>query len=272
MFNKNPLCLICALLLTGCGGGSSTSVSPPGPTPVADESAAMRTAQMVNPSAYIPSQCYTKTEDAQGKVHNPCFSCHISSQEPNYVNDADVQSAYSFPTPALQNPWSNLFKDRSAQLAAIDDASILSYVRQDNYQNADGSIKLADALRSVPKAWDADHNGQWDGFVPDVYFKFDQEGFDHDRAGGYTGWRAFAYFPFLGTFWPTNGSTDDVMIRLGKTFQQTEAGEFNLVVYKTNLAIVEALMTRRDVVIEATEEETLGVDLDKNGSLRCSRA
>ncbi len=266
MRNNTYFWSLSILLLAGCGGGSGSGALTAPSEPDLDASIAMRTAQMVNPSAYIPSQCYTKTEDAEGKAHNPCFSCHISSQEPNYVDDADLQTAYSFRTPALQNPWSNLFKDRSAEIAAIDDASILGYVRQDNYQNADGSIKLADALRSVPAAWDADNNGQWDGFVPDVYFKFDQEGFDHDLKGNYTGWRAFAYFPFLGTFWPTNGSTDDVMIRLAKAFQQTESGVFSTTIYKTNLAIVEALMTRRDVVIESTDEKVLGVDLDKNGN------
>jgi hypothetical protein len=38
-------------------------------------------------------------------------------------------------------------------------------------------------------------------------------------------------------------------------------------VYKTNLAIVEAIITRRDVSIDATDEKALGVDLDKNGKL-----
>ena len=50
-----------------------------------------------NQAANIPSQCYTKTEDADGKVHNPCFNCHISSTEPNYLDDWDLQKSYAFP-------------------------------------------------------------------------------------------------------------------------------------------------------------------------------
>ncbi|MEW6765960.1 MAG: hypothetical protein AB1344_09265 [Pseudomonadota bacterium] len=258
---KPMLALTLGALVSACSSGSSTN------TPAEDASVLMRTGQLVNPAAYIPSQCYTKTEDAQGKVHNPCYSCHIPSTAPNYLDDGDLQLAYTFPTPALENHWTNLFKDRSAEFAKISDDAILSYVRQDNYLNADGSIKIAEKLTKVPAAWDADNNGRWDGFVPDLYMRFDQEGFDHDLTGAHTGWRAFAYYPFLGTFWPTNGSTDDVLIRLSAPFRETESGSFNLVVYKTNLAIVEAMITRRDVAIEATDEQALGVDLDKSGSL-----
>ena len=60
------------------------------------------------------------------------------------------------------------------------------------------------------------------------YFNFDNEGFDKDLKNNYTGWRAFAYYPFLGTFWPTNGSTDDVLIRLPETFWKDKNGNFNL--------------------------------------------
>lgn len=253
-----------SVMLVACGGGNTPEDQQ---APQEDASVLMRTGQLVNPAAYIPSQCYTKTEDTQGKVHNPCYSCHIPSTTPNYLDDGDLQLAYSFPEPALENRWSNLFKDRSEQFARISDDAILTYVRQDNYLNADGSIRIAERLGKVPAAWDADNNGQWDGYVPDLYMQFDQEGFDHDLTGAYTGWRAFAYYPFLGTFWPTNGSTDDVLIRLSAPFREKESGAFDIVVYKTNLAIVEAMITRRDVAIEATDEQAMGVDLDKDGSL-----
>ncbi|MEA3371959.1 MAG: hypothetical protein U9Q40_11525, partial [Campylobacterota bacterium] len=44
-----------------------------------------------NSAAYVTSQCYTKTEeDDSSIVHNPCFSCHINSTEPNYIDDAEL--------------------------------------------------------------------------------------------------------------------------------------------------------------------------------------
>lgn len=263
--NRNAI-LIAALVTVGtvilvaCGSGGTAQGN-------ADASVAMRTGYLTNPAPYIPSQCYTKTEDGNGGVHNPCYACHIESLAPNYINDADVQLQYSLPTPALTNHWTNLFKDRSAAFAAIGDDAILAYLRASNYLNADGSIKLVDRLANVPAAWDADNDGKWNGYVPDLYLRIDDAGFDHDVAGNHTGWRAFAYYPFLGTFWPTNGSTDDVLIRLAATFRQNEAGSFDLTVYQTNLAIVEALIRRQDVTIDATDETTLNVDLDKDGTL-----
>jgi hypothetical protein len=102
--------------------------------------------------------------------------------------------------------------------------------------------------------------------MPDAYFRFDDEGFDLDPEGHLTGWRAFGYYPFVGTFWPTNGSTDDVFIRLAASFQRNLAGEFDRAVYKTNLAIVESLIRRRDIAIEPVDEAALGgVDLDRDG-------
>jgi len=205
-----------------------------------------------NEAAYIPPQCYTKTIDSQNRVYNPCFTCHQDSTAPNYNNDADLQQSYAFPEYALINHWTNLFKDRSQEVAAISDAEILAYIRTDNYK------LLIDKLSN---------NAQWDGFVPDCYFNFDAEGFDRDTVGNYTGWRAFAYYPFPGTFWPTNGSTDDVLIRLSPEFQQNDSGEFDLQIYKLNLAIVEALIKRQDVAIFPVDERQYGVDLDKNGQL-----
>ena len=250
-----------ALAACGSSGDSSTEST------TQSASAQMRTGSLTNPAPYIPSQCYTVTKDASGGIHNPCYACHITSVAPNYANDANVQLAYSFPTPALTNHWSNLFKDRSAAFAKLGDDEVMSYVRQSNYFNGDGSIKLVKQLKNVPAAWDADNDGKWSGFVPDLYLRIDDDGFDHDTQGAYTGWRAFAYFPFLGTFWPTNGSTDDVLIRLASAFRNNESGSFDLSVYKTNLAIVEAMILRHDVTIDATDETVLKVDLDRNGSL-----
>lgn len=220
-----------------------------------------------NKTAYIPPQCYTKTRDASGALHNPCYVCHTQSRRPNFINDQDLQQAYLFPLYARTNPWRSLFKERQQDIAA-DDQAIIDYVRTDNYFAPDGTIHIAEKLRQVPSAWDYNDNGQWDGYVPDAYFSFDQAGFDHRPDGSYTGWRAFAYYPFPGSFWPTNGSTDDVLIRLPASFQTNSKGEFDLAVYQTNLAIVEALLKERDITIEPVDERLMGVvDLDDNGKI-----
>lgn len=232
----------------------------------------LRNRTLNNPLAYIPSQCFTKTQDEQGRSHNPCFACHIGSSEPNFIDDGDVQLAYDFPGDDganIDNPWLNLFKDRRQAIAAISDAQMLAYLRQDNYSGSDGRPQLARILsESLPYVWDVNGNGRWDGYLPDAGFIFDRQGFDHRADGTYSGWRAFAYAPFLGTFWPTNGATDDVLIRLAPAFWQNEQGQPDLAIYRVNLAIVTALIQRRDVPLEtAVDEIALQVDLDKNGSL-----
>ena len=220
-----------------------------------------------NSAAYIPSQCYTKTKDDQCRVYNPCFTCHINSKAPNYINDADLQERYTFSEYTKTNRYSNLFKDRTQAIVKLSDAQILSYVREDNYKDTEGDLILTKKLNDLPKKWDVNDNGKWDGYLPDCYFFFDTEGFDKDPQGNYTGWRAFAYYPFLGTFWPTNGSTDDVLIRLPKEFREDSNGEENLTIYKINLAIVESLIKEEDILIDEVDETTVGVDLDQSGTL-----
>jgi len=103
----------------------------------------------INKTAYIPSQCYTKTVDENNEniLYNPCFSCHIKNKEPNFtLSDADLQEAYDFPKDALKNPWINLFKDRTNEVKKISDDEILKYIRIDNYKNSDGEIILKSKL------------------------------------------------------------------------------------------------------------------------------
>jgi hypothetical protein len=227
-----------------------------------------------NPVAYIPPQCYTdpvpntiSDPGSDSIVKNPCYVCHTDSKRPNYLNDTDVQENYNFPDSGLVNHWNNLQKDRSAQVAAISDQSITGYVREDNYLASNGGIILAAKLSSPPPEWDRNNNGLWDGYIPDSYFSFDESGFDVAPNGEYTGWRVFAYYPFPGTFMPTNGSTDDVMIRLPAVFREFNPGEFDKETYKINLAIVESLLKEQDISITAADENRYGVDLNKDGVL-----
>ncbi|MDQ7066728.1 MAG: hypothetical protein Q9M40_01295 [Sulfurimonas sp.] len=185
--------------------------------------------------AYITSMCYTKTKNKENKlISNPCYSCHTTGKIPNYYNDTNLQKEYNFPSQVMKNPFTNLFKDRSIKVSKISDKTILNYIRKSNYFDDNGNIKLSQEL---PEAWR--------GYRPDCYYNFDEDGFDRDKKGNYTLWRAFRYYPFLGTFWPTNGSTDDVLIRLDMAFSQDDNGNFDLEIYKINLAIVEALVKQK---------------------------
>lgn len=223
-----------------------------------------------NLTAYIVSQCYTKTIDTHNKnlISNPCYTCHSTNKAPNYTfDDTDLQEAYDFPEDALKNPWTNLFKDRTKEVAQISDKEILEYVRVDNYKNKNGEIILANKLNNIPNEWDFNDNKKWDGYVPDCEFNFDEEGFDRKNDGSYTLWRAFAYYPFLGTFWPTNGSTDDVVIRLDEVFSLDKNGKFDKEVYKINLLVVESLIKQRTIKTFTIDEKKYGVDLNQNGKL-----
>ncbi len=208
-----------------------------------------------NPEAVVPVQCYTKTEGRS----NPCWACHTQERFPNMRGDFDLQWEYSFSDLGKTNQWFNLFKDRSLQIAAIADQEALHYVKQDNYS------KLRNYLRKLDRS-------KYVGYRPDLDFTlgFDSQGFAKDGSH----WRAYRYKPFLGAFWPTNGSTDDVMIRLPAKFRQ-KAQKESLAVYKANLALLEASFAadpeKKDAQIvwpiEAIDEKTVGLDLDKDGQL-----
>ncbi|WP_205632931.1 hypothetical protein [Enhygromyxa salina] len=253
------------LLVTACNAAASEH-SPAEVEPGEDQ-VVPATRVAANASAYIPSQCYADTIDADGGVHNPCFACHHDGWRPNFVADGSVQLAYDLPDPALTNPWTNLRVDRSAAIAATDTAELLRYVRDSNYREGD-ALLLADRLATPPSAWDPNGDGVWSGYTPDAWFEFDQRGFDRSPDGTATGWRAYAFRPMPGAFFPTNGgSLGDALIRLPPVFRRNARGTESLEVYELNLAILEALITRADVVIDPTSERPLGVDLDGDGSL-----
>lgn len=207
-----------------------------------------------NVEAGVPPQCYTLT----GTHSNPCWTCHTSRNGSNQTDDWRLQQRYDFSDLGRTNHWTNLFQDRRTAIAGIGDAEALAYIRQDNY------AALRPALLAQPG---------YQGWVPDLDYRqgFDAEGFARDGSD----WRAFRYKPFPGTFWPTNGSTDDVLIRLPARFRTDAAGHPSRAVYKANLSILEAAMAVPDTVpdtklsrrIELVDEAATGIDLDGDGRI-----
>jgi hypothetical protein len=196
--------------------------------------------------------CYTRTEIR----NNPCYVCHqdgIEGRE-NVMNDADLQEAYSFSDVGMTNQWKNLFEDRSDRVKAISDREILDYIAGDNYS------ELPSRLREAG----------FKGWIPDLKNlhlgkdAFDGQGFAKDGSQ----WVAFNYKPFPSTFWPTNGSTDDVMIRLPQIFRSDKQGKPSLEIYKANLAILEANIKGVDRIgALPIDEAAVGKDLDGDGAL-----
>jgi hypothetical protein len=251
--------LAVGLTVSGVGVWKASRTLPPEPPfdPLAQALASG--GRVGNREAPIPSMCYTKTEG----VSNPCWTCHTGGVGDNIMDDAALQAEYAFSDVGLTNQWTNLFTDRAAAMEDLSDAEVLEYIRQDNY------TPLRSALLGRP--------GGFKGWVPDLDLTrgFDADGFARDGSG----WRAVRYKPFLGTFWPTNGSTDDVFIRLPEAFRRDAQGELSKGVYRLNLAILEAAMTAdpepRDVKaarrqVEPVDERLGGVDLDGDGVLEAA--
>ncbi len=207
---------------------------------------------MYNREAIIPPMCYTQTEGQ----FNPCYVCHqdkIPGRE-NTMNDADLQEAYSFSDLGMTNRWDNLFVDRTDRVNAISDDEIKKWINQDNYS------ELAPRLREAG----------FTGWIPDLEnlqegtTAFDSEGFAKDGSL----WVAFSYKPFPSTFWPTNGSTDDVMIRLDKPYRTNTKGEYSRDIYKANLAILEAnIKGLNSIGSLPIDEHNVNVDLNGDNQL-----
>lgn len=210
--------------------------------------------RIYNDEASIPPQCYTKTEGR----HNPCYTCHQlydrrAQDRLNQLDDGSLQGDYTFSDVGVTNHWRNLFVDRRAWLRSVSDANIRAYVDSDNYSS------LAARLRARG----------FKGFVPDMsdYERgapaFDEHGLARDGSS----WVAYNYKPFLGTFWPTNGSTDDAAIRLPKPFRELD-GRFNREIYFINLTMVElAIKNRETAPIWTVDERALDLDVDGDGAL-----
>jgi len=210
----------------------------------------------LNEEAPIPPQCYTKT---QGK-HNPCYTCHQTYQQAennndrtNLRNDGANQGIYNFSDEGEINSWKNLFVNRHKWIEQITNEQISEYVDQDNYSQLSNSLKQKG----------------WSGFIPDLknYHlagdAFKKNGIAKDGSA----WVAFNYKPFPGTFWPTNGSTDDVLIRLSAEFRQLN-GEYNESIYLTNLSLVElSIKALSKIDIFSVDEQVINSDLNKDGQL-----
>ncbi|MDQ8201871.1 hypothetical protein [Pelagicoccus sp. SDUM812003] len=209
-------------------------------------------ANLYNREAIVPPQCYTRTEG----YFNPCYVCHqeeIPDRE-NTMNDDDLQADYSFSDLGKTNHWKNLFEDRSERTASISDEEILAYINDDNYS------ELADRLVV----------SRFEGWIPDLdnlqegAAAFDENGFARDGSA----WVAYNYKPVPSTFWPTNGSTDDVMIRLPEPFRMTDANQYSRDVYIANLSILEAnIKGATEIETLPIDEAVVGADLDSDGQL-----
>src|SRR6218665_472054 len=270
---------VAGLLLAGAAGvlRAKTPAAPPvsGPSPMARMREALEASSpkhsrerppLFNPAPYLPAQCYAATtETPGGRTRNGCFACHQTPRSPNAVDDAEVQTLLSVARAATENHWTNVL--RPPPPVELPEAEVLAWVRTSNYVDERGGLRLAEALANPPAAWDGDGDGRWAGYTPDCWFSTDAEGFDRSPDGALTGWRAFAYAPFPGMFWPTNGSAGDVFIRLPDAFRRDGAGRESQALYRLNLAIVEAYIRREDVPLPPTDERELDVDLDGDGVL-----
>lgn len=210
----------------------------------------------VNKEAVIPPQCYTKHEGQ----HNPCMICHQNyayKSRPNYMFDAGLQSAYEFSDYGFSNRWDNLFEDRTERISAIDDREILEYINQDNYSPLIENLKATE---------------EWTGPVPELEnLHLGAEAFDDNGiAKDGSHWVAFNYKPLPSTFWPTNGSTDDVMIRLPSDFRESQCGDksYSRDVYMINLSLLEMSFQELDSIsVPSVDENAVCVDVNRDGVL-----
>ncbi len=249
-------------LLVGDDAGLATGLYINGPkmaqlhtVNVSEKTAAnyIKNNEKFNVEAVIPPQCYTKTDG----VHNPCYVCHQSYSKdtlrPNVMRDGVLQGSYGFSDIGTDNHWTNLFKDRTQEIEEISDQEILNYINQENYSD------LVNWLNSE----------QWQGEVPVIHsLEKGAEAFDaHGLAKDGSRWVAFNYKPMPSTFWPTNGSTDDVMLRLPNQFSEIN-GEFSRDLYYANLALVEMAITdKQEISSIEINEESLSFDINGDGIL-----
>lgn len=246
---------ITSLVLLSCGKSDGFFDVEELPEVEAGERVTQAVYSLGNEEAPVPPQCYTKTEG----VNNPCYTCHQvygdrgQVYRMNKLDDGAIQGEYMFSEIGVSNHWENLFLDKSDWVSSISDPTIERYVQGDNYSQLHASLTAQN----------------WTGFIPDLegYERgaeaFSADGFARDGSG----WVAFNYKPLPSAFWPTNGSTDDVVIRLPDVFQRLH-GKLDASIYQVNLALVEMNLKQLDAMdIVPVSEVTLSVDLDQDGVL-----
>ena len=191
---------------------------------------------IANKEAVIPPQCYTKHE----QQYNPCMTCHQNypyGSRPNSISDGNLQQIYAFSDFGFTNRWNNLFEDRRDRIAEISNQEAIDYIYTDNYST------LIDQLETT---------SDWTGPIPKITNlhlgaeAFDEQGFAKDGSH----WVAFNYKPLPSTFWPTNGSTDDVMIKLSEAFRTNNCSSagYSKDTYLANLSIVEMAIQDLDKI------------------------
>jgi len=205
--------------------------------------------EVYNHETVIPPQCYTKTDG----VNNPCYACHQTNtadkERSNKMNDGSLQGEYQFSDLGVTNHWKNLFVDRRPLIKNISDQQIQHWTKQDNYTDF---IEK----QQNDKNWRGEYTPIKNLAYPER--AFDQQGLAKDGSH----WVAFNYKPFPSTFWPTNGSTSDAMIRLPKAFRELN-GQYSQDVYFANLALVEmAMKDTQHTTLPAISEQDIGVDLN----------
>ena len=265
---KQLMFMLFSLTLAACGGGSSSD-SGSGtdlgnlnfPTSLTKTTAGtlrpVETGTSYNKEAVVPPQCYTRHE----ATYNPCMTCHQTypfGDRPNTMNDGGLQFEYAFSDIGVTNHWLNLFEDRSAAVAAISDQEVIDYIYTDNYST------LIEQLQNTP---------DWSGPIPAIEdlelgaAAFDAQGFALDGSH----WVAFNYKPLPSTFWPTNGSTDDVMLRLPAAFREQSCsgtGGYSRDTYMANLAIVEAaIKDLASISVPPIDENAFCTDLNGDNVL-----
>jgi hypothetical protein len=234
--------------VAGSGGTNGGTGAPDGSTkPPGGQST------LYNREAVIPPMCYTETRGN----YNPCYVCHQTSVRgegrANFMNDGVLQGDYGFSDLGTTNHWQNLFENREREVLAISDSEIDTWVSEDNYTELPGRLAGAGFRGWVPDLKNLEQAGA----------AFDAQGLARDGSG----WVAFKYKPLPSTFWPTNGATDDVMIRLPAKFRNDSAGRFSRDVYFANLAIVEAsIKNLSEISVPPVSESAVGVDLNGDGT------
>jgi hypothetical protein len=275
MTNMHPTSTKLAILLaitatlSACSEQHDVLVYPYGKDDNIPAVAYMEHDEVYNPEAVIPPQCYTKTE----AVNNPCYACHQSydreEKRPNQMGDGTLQGNYEFSDVGLTNSWKNLFVDRRELIAQIPNDMIDVWVGQDNYNralqrsHADASQAYEKVFKNgVPVAQALPANMQLVNLAnPALAF------YENGLAKDDSYWVAYNYKPFPSTFWPTNGSFGDAMIRLPESFRQIN-GKNSEDIYFLNLAAVElAIKDLSSIPIFPFNEQRYQMDVNDDGIL-----